>query len=277
MKVIATLASLAALPGALAYTSYNAPMAPGNENIRSENGFQAELEKGLPTINVQYRFNPAKTAPEASLAQVEEELAFSRRLADDARQFRHDAAQTAAIAAGVGAGSFLQKQAPPAGVRMESAAGHEYADLGEVMLGIAHAARPHRRPTTLIDPASAETVNSCDRDYSQTCPQGFSSSSGSCVATTYNGACRSEVQNFSAWTLAAKTRWQQQCGAFWSCKSCTRDYSQQCPQGFESTGSGCRATAAYDGPCRGEYNFSEWNASMLKNFSNACGAYWQCA
>lgn len=283
-------AAFAAAPsGAFAYSSYNAPMAPGNENMPLETGgFQGEVEKGLPTINVQYRFSPAKDSAERVLAERESSLAFDRRLNDAFREARADAAELRAAAGAVAdhvsasgrrlAGASFLKQSPVApGARIETATGGQFDGLNEVMRGMARAAHPVRAFSDKIDPSSAQQVHSCDRDYAAACPEGFTNSNGACVASSYNGACRSEVQNFSGWSLAAKVRWQRQCGAFWTCRSCTRDYSKRCPQGFESSGSECRATSAYDGPCRDPVNFSEYNAAMLKNWSAACGAYWDCA
>merc|ERR1719335_1359118 len=137
--------------------------------------------------------------------------------------------------------------------------------MNELFQGMQFSARPSH--TANVVSASSETVDSCDRDYSAGCPSGFESENGSCVATqAYNGPCAGEAHNFSGFSTAMLSRWQAQCGAFFPCKQCTRDYSAACPMGFASSGGKCVPTAAYGGPC-GEADFSEYNAAMLKAWS----------
>lgn len=285
MKVIIGVAAMAV--GANAYTSYNQPMAPGNENFAADpatGGFQPELEKGLSsaTINVKYRHPMAKMDMGKVLAEAEEDAAFDAALQDAYLQFASDASDVKAAAGGLRRYSFL-KQDPFAsamsGVKVgPSSDSSPYEGISELFSGMKFSARPaHRNSAALIDPAAFETVSSCDRDMSG-CPNGFSSEGGACVATaSYRGPCAGEAHDFASMSDAAKNRWQSQCEAFFPCKSCTRDYSTACPAGWSQGSDGsCSPGAGYTGSC-GTTNFAEYNAAMLKAWSDNCGAQWQCA
>lgn len=285
MKV-ASVVALASIAGASAYTSYNQPIdQPGNENFPTSSvsgGFQPELEKNLPTINVKYRHPISKMDMSKVLAEAEEDAAFDAALQDAYLQFSSDAADLK-MASGNKRYSFLKQDpfaAAIAGAKVGAAAPSPYEATSELFQGMKFSARPaHRASAGLIDPAAFETVSSCDRDYSSgVCPSGFASEGGACVATAaYRGPCASEAHDFSTMSSAAKARWQSQCESFFPCKSCTRDYSQTCPMGWTSDASGsCSPGASYTGTC-GTTNFSEYNAAMLKTWSDNCGAQWSCA
>lgn len=254
-----------------AYTSYNQPMAPGNENFPSQTpGFQPELEKGYPTINIKYRFNTAKTDMAKVLADAEADAAFDAALEDAYLQFKQDLSTK---------GSFLKTDPTAAALAgpITGAVSNPMADVSELFYGMQFSARPVIKSGTVIDPASFESVSSCDRDYSATCPAGFAAEGTTCVATAaYHGPCAGEAHDFSGMSTAAKARWQAQCNAFFPCKSCTRDYSTTCPQEFVEENGKCRPGPSYAGPC-GTTDFSEYNAAMLKSWADNCGANWPCA
>lgn len=280
MKVFATAIAFAA--PAAAYTSYNQPMAPGNENFRSMNaGFQPELEKGLPVINVKYRHPVSKMDMSKVLAEAEEDAAFDAALQDAYLQFASDSSDVKSAAGGLRKFSFLRDpfSAAMSGLKVGPSGGDPTEGISELFQGMKFSARPaHRNQAGLIDPAAFETVSSCDRDTAA-CPAGFASEGGACVATSaYRGPCAAEAHDFSAMSAAAKSRWQSQCEAFFPCKSCTRDYSQSCPMGWSTgaDGSSCTPGASYTGSC-GATNFAEYNAAMLKAWSDNCGAQWSCA
>jgi hypothetical protein len=53
------------------------------------------------------------------------------------------------------------------------------------------------------------------------------------------------------------------------------DYAAQCPMGFSPSGNGsCRATSAAS--CGGEYDFSQFNTAMKKQFAAACNTSFPC-
>lgn len=247
-----------------AYTSNNGVMTPGNENFPSESGFQKmEVEQGLPVVNVKYRFPAANAA--AYLKSAEDKLSFDRRVADVMDAVKQDEYLMKSSFMKGPSENIMQA----AGTAKPDSMGKTYdsgilADLG---------AAPAHHST--IQSASAETVGSCPRDYSATCPGGFASSAGKCVATTYQGPCAGEAHNFSEFSLAAKKRFSSQCGAFWPCSTCTRSFGG-CPDGFSADGSKCVAGASYGGPCT-ETDFTGFNANMMKRWSDKCGAYFPCA
>ncbi len=250
------------------YTSYNQPMAPGNENFPNEApGFQPELEKGYPTINIKYRFNTAKGDLTKLLADAEADAAFDAALEDAYLTLKQDAGGKAA---------FLKSDPTAAAIAGAGvAAANPYEDMSELFRGMQFSARPVVKSGSLIDPAAFETVSSCDRDLVG-CPAGFSSEGGACAPTAaYRGPCQ-EAVDFSGMSSAAKSRWMSQCGAFWPCKSCTRNYSEACPVGWTSSGGKCYPGASYTGSC-GATDFAEYNAAMLKSWSDSCGAFWPCA
>ena len=120
----------------------------------------------------------------------------------------------------------------------------------------------------------------CDRDYAQLCPEGFASVGGtSCAAlASYDGPCAGEARSFQGLPASAKARWSMQCATSWPCKSCTRDFSEFCPEGWlaDAASGTCSPFAGYAGPCSGPISFAGYNAEMLQQFSSSCGAFWPC-
>ena len=120
----------------------------------------------------------------------------------------------------------------------------------------------------------------CDRDYAQLCPDGFASVGGtSCAAlASYEGPCAGEARSFQGLPASAKARWAMQCATSWPCKSCARDFSERCPEGWvaDAAGRTCNPVAGYTGPCSGPISFAGYNAEMLQQFSSSCGAFWPC-
>ena len=120
----------------------------------------------------------------------------------------------------------------------------------------------------------------CDRDYTQLCPDGFASVGGtSCIAlASYEGPCAGEARSFQGLPASAKARWSAQCATSWPCKSCARDFSGPCPEGWlaDTASATCRPFAGYVGPCSRAMSFAGYNAEMLQQFSSSCGAFWPC-
>jgi CPW-WPC domain-containing protein len=270
---------IAAAAGAVsAYTSNNSPMAPGNENLPTgAGGFQLETEKGLPVVNIKYRFNSHSQDAGSVLAQSEADVAFNRRLQDAYSELAEDSFALA----NAYKSSFVLRSAQDEILNAQASypvnAVSVTDDISEIVKGIG-APPPRNAVSSLYDPASTEVESSCDRDYTAKCPLGFASSGTSCAPTTYQGPCSGESYDFSSWPVKSKVRFSSQCGAFFPCRTCTRDYSKTCPNGFQSTGgSKCGSTATYTGPCTGEADFSSFNSAMLAQWSQNCGAYWPCA
>jgi CPW-WPC domain-containing protein len=250
--------------GASAYTSNNGVMTPGNENFPAEGGFQhAEVEANMPVVNVKYRF-PAADAG-AYLASLEDRVNFDRRVSEILGAVKQDEYMMKS--------SFLKG----AGEDIVQTVGTAKPDsLGDAFdsgvlrdLGAAPAKRASAQATV------AETEGSCARDYSAACPNGFALSNGKCAATSYAGPCAGEAHDFSTFSLAAKKRFSSQCGAFFPCSTCTRNFAG-CPEGFSASGSKCVAGASYTGPC-GDADFTGFNANMLKRWGDLCQASWSCA
>jgi CPW-WPC domain-containing protein len=146
----------------------------------------------------------------------------------------------------------------------------DIADNGVLRdLGAPPARRAHAQS------AVSETEGSCARDYSAACPNGFALKNGKCSATSYAGPCAGEAHDFSSFSAQAKRRFSSQCGAFFPCSTCTRNY-EGCPEGFSADGAKCTAGASYAGPC-GDADFTGFNANMLKRWGELCQASWPCA
>ena len=138
-----------------------------------------------------------------------------------------------------------------------------------------------------VDPVPVAAVSSCDRDYTQSCPDGWLSvgeilgaSRGSyCAADAgYAGPCAGEAFSFNGMSVQAKGRWSEACLANWPCTQCERDF-QSCPMGWsQAEGSfACGPPPSYSGPCAGASDFRGYTVDMLAHWSSACGAFWPCA
>ena len=257
------------LGGVTAYTSANNPYAAGNSNFPQETGgFNAEIEKSLPVINVKYQFNQAAQDPLRMLRDMESRLAIRRRARDAAaaRSFLKGEVEDAL--------SSAQDAVKVMPVAIDS---QKTSDMNEMMQGMSRVPRPMKRSSVLINPNVEIGLRSCPRDYSAACPEGFVMQGQFCVAAGYTGPCASESHDFSSWSMASKQHWSEQCSAFWPCESCTRAFHEPCPAGFELGDDGaCTPGSAYTGSCKAT-NFSEFNAAMRASWSDRCGAHWSCA
>jgi len=130
-------ASFPCVSGFLQYTSNNAPMTVGNANFAPETkqGFSAELEHGLPVVNIKYQNAAANADPSVVLGRVEEDAAFNRRLNDALLTAQADNSLISRAASRLNAGSFIQ----------ETSAGSDSSrDLAEIIRGMSHVAPPRR-------------------------------------------------------------------------------------------------------------------------------------
>ena len=130
------------------------------------------------------------------------------------------------------------------------------------------------------DPARHHAVASCDRDFAQPCPDHFqSTSAGTCApGAGYQGPCGGAAQSFGSLSAAAKMRWSELCSAWWPCVECPRDFSAVCPRDWSmQSGSICKPSAAYAGPCVAPVDFAGYTRDMLAAWSSDCGAHWPCA
>ena len=202
----------ACIGSAAAYTGSNSAYMPGNWNLPQAgplgNTFGADVAKTLPEINVRYMY-PAHSA-QALAASVEDGMALDSRIATAAQELASDKAFISALAPS----SFLRKgdqeiMAALNTVKMGPSGATGMDGFAEMMLGMSHSPRP-----TFHGAAAAATT--CNKSYSG-CPTGFAASGSGCSATAaYSGPC-SGTYNFSTFSPAMKQRFEEQCGASWSC------------------------------------------------------------
>eukprot|EP00391_Amoebophrya_sp_Ameob2_P005806 CAMPEP_0178991714 /NCGR_PEP_ID=MMETSP0795-20121207/5692_1 /TAXON_ID=88552 /ORGANISM="Amoebophrya sp., Strain Ameob2" /LENGTH=265 /DNA_ID=CAMNT_0020683475 /DNA_START=175 /DNA_END=972 /DNA_ORIENTATION=- len=248
------------------FTAFNSPNAPGNYGLPAETpGFTGEIARGLPEVNVRYKY--PVTDASSVLSAVQGKLAMDARIAADASEISHDQSVLSLLAPS----SFLRKGGEDALLTSMSSMGtgpqpdtSGISAFREMMLGMSHSPRPH------LQPANAATT-ACPKSYSG-CPSGFADQNGACVATSYSGPCGKGPFNFGAMSVEGKMRFEGQCGAVFPCSSGARSYTSACPAGFRSAGSMCEPTASYSGPC-GAQSFAGYNAAMLKAWESKCGAY----
>ena len=136
-----------------------------------------------------------------------------------------------------------------------------------------------------VDPHPVGDVSACDRGYQEECPSQFVSigavlggETTYCAAgSTYQGPC-DDIYDFSAYTTQGKARWSRMCQANWPCVDCERDISSPCPSGWSQTDGErmCVPTDAYEGPCPDPEDFSYYTTGMLREWSSAFGACWEC-
>ena len=155
-----------------------------------------------------------------------------------------------------------------------------FDSYAELIRGLSQVPAPTGLQTVRVDPPSPYGAAACDRDYKAKCPRGFVmlGQTEKCVAgPRYVGPCSSEAYVFSAMSDAAKSRWSDQCFAFWPCVVCDRDHSR-CPVGWVSASDGvsCSSPAEYTGSCKGTTSFANYNKEMLDQWSSKCGAFWPC-
>ena len=131
----------------------------------------------------------------------------------------------------------------------------------------------------VLDPARHHAVAACDRDFAQSCPAEFEPvGAGKCApAAAYAGPCGGSL-SFVGLSAAAKGRWSDMCLAWWPCLSCDRDLASVCPVGWErDSGTVCKPTAVYGGPCTASVDFAGYTRSMLAQWSATCDAHLPCA
>ena len=131
-----------------------------------------------------------------------------------------------------------------------------------------------------VDPEKHHALASCDRDFDQSCPDQFVSvGAGKCAPSSgYHGPCSGDARGFGALSDAAKERWSGMCLAWWPCTRCRLDFSDLCPrQWVVESGTVCKPTATYAGPCSALVDFAGYSRDMLAQWSANCGAHWPCA
>lgn len=134
----------------------------------------------------------------------------------------------------------------------------------------------------------------CDKDYSDLCPLGWTEfTDGSCAAPkAYAGTC-SKRQVFVGVSVAEKMEAEIACSMCWPCArggegtsgSCVRDWAQPCPNGYspkdlanhefsETSGLTCVADLTYEGECEPEVIFQD--VQRKRDFSERCQTSWPC-
>ena len=127
----------------------------------------------------------------------------------------------------------------------------------------------------------SESDNVCTRDYSKTCPEGWTELGGSkCEAPkSYGGAC-STLDSFKGYSPLQKSAYAEACNAPWPCfGECSegRDYDQLCPAEWAEIGGGiCQAPSTYSGSCLKQYKFDTYTLEKKEQVAHACGFQWPC-
>merc|ERR1712060_548672 len=57
---------------------------------------------------------------------------------------------------------------------------------------------------------------------------------------------------------------------------CVVDYTHDCPYGWSSDGSNCKASSAYAGVCAYSFELAKLSAQQKEAFALACEAPWPC-
>ena len=117
-------------------------------------------------------------------------------------------------------------------------------------------------------------VGGCPRDMSATCPVGWESSGAACVAhSDYEGRC-GEIAHSKLQSPQAKENISWRCGVSWPClAACTKSFAN-CPQGWTSAGTLCKAPAKYDGICSPSMDFATYSVDDKIEWGVMCGAEW---
>jgi len=146
--------------------------------------------------------------------------------------------------------------------------------------------------------SDAQVETSCptcgDKDFSDLCPLGWTElTDGRCAAPkTYAGTC-SDKQIFLGTSVAEKMEAEISCGICWPCArggedtsaTCTRDWVQPCPNGYnpqdishsefsDTSGVTCLADLTYEGECEQQVVFND--ARAKQEFAERCQTSWPC-
>lgn len=135
--------------------------------------------------------------------------------------------------------------------------------------------------------------DSCQRDYTITCPtdfylmpETFDTTVRVCAPSyKYKGACMAGDFPHDAMTSQDKREWAIRCRRNWPCIECPRDFSKPCPSGWKeylgvgSPVAGCVPPTSYRGPCKipaTGISFEHFNSEMMEAWSDQCKAWWPC-
>jgi len=123
-------------------------------------------------------------------------------------------------------------------------------------------------------PCAAQKVH----NYQDTCPKGWSLSSGQvCHApTSYNGPCE-QIAYMSGATEADKKAFEASCRTSWAQigGTCYHDYTAPCPFGWHSGRDGCIAPLMYD-TCSRTRSFSEMTPAAKEDWAKMCKVAFPC-
>ncbi|SCM07227.1 CPW-WPC family protein, putative [Plasmodium chabaudi adami] len=122
-------------------------------------------------------------------------------------------------------------------------------------------------------------MNECEKDYSLQCPEkwGLEDEKNCHPLGTYEGTCLL-IQDFSNFTNDQKEMWSNKCATTWPCKkTCVKDYSKQCPQGWVKDNDGtCYAQKNYVGPCLSRASLINFDEDMKVAFEKLCIVNYPC-
>ncbi|SCL94456.1 CPW-WPC family protein, putative [Plasmodium berghei] len=122
-------------------------------------------------------------------------------------------------------------------------------------------------------------IKECEKDYFLQCPEKWElESEKTCHPLgTYEGTCLL-VHDFSNFTNEQKEIWSNKCATTWPCKkTCVKDYSKQCPQGWIKDNNGtCFAQNNYLGPCLSRASLINFDEDMKVAFEKLCMVNYPC-
>lgn len=264
-----------------------------------------DADQTLPAVNVKFEF----AASAASAGHFQDLAAFNQRVKEVVDGTSHDSQMLAdflatandqldELAIATRASAFLaMKQAPsfPEGVdsivsdvastvkSADKPAGDEAAALAKLESDgkktlegdVASEAAATEAAEAAYAAASEQAAKllhagGCPRDYSGSCPSGWSEAGGACEpAGNYNGPC-------AAGAVGNKEEFAVKCRASWPCAACTRDYSG-CPAGWSEADGLCTAPASYKGACSTAMDFSGFGGKQKAELAAMCGYAFPCA
>lgn len=121
--------------------------------------------------------------------------------------------------------------------------------------------------------------DSCQRDYSQVCPDLWTDiGAGFCEAPVgFESDCLSRYK-LDVYSADQKERLSKVCGFQWPCtQSCSKDYAAPCPEGWTEEKQFCLAPGSYAGPCDVGLNATLLDAAAKAAFEVKCAVEYPCA
>lgn len=119
------------------------------------------------------------------------------------------------------------------------------------------------------------------RDYSELCPEGWTSAGGGfCEASQDSNTPCSRAYDFAEMSIQTKSELGHTCGFNWKCKGdCAQDFSKSCPADWQEVPSNpgtCVAPVTYAGVCSFSVDTSHMSAEQKSAFAAKCAVSFGC-